>query len=330
MRAVVLTKFGPPEVLQLREVAQPIPKANEVLVKIQATSVFAGDCEIRGLKVGAALKLPIWLYLRFGRPQPVILGQEFAGEIEAVGQAVRRFKPGDQVLAASGFGLGAYAEYVCLPAEAGGLGGALALKPANLTYAEAATIPVGGLEALHFIRLARLQRGERVLINGAGGSIGVMAIQLAKNHGAEVTAVDSAEKLAVLRAIGADHVLDYARDDFTQRGQAYDVILDVVGRSPFARSLKTLTPNGRYLLANPGLAQQLRARLTATGSKQVIQGSARQTAADLEQLKALLEAGHLKPVIDRTYPLEQLAAAHRYVDAGHKKGTVAVTVGPTS
>ena len=327
MKAIVLTKFGPPDVLQLKEVAKPVPKDNEVLVKIRATSVFAGDCEIRGLRFPLALRLPFWVYLSFVRPKPVILGQEFAGEIEAVGKDVRKFKAGDQVFAAAGFGFGAYAEYTCMAAEAGALGGALALKPANLTYAEAATIPVGGLEALHFIRLAKLQRGERVLINGAGGSIGTLAIQLAKNHGAEVTAVDSAEKMDVLRSIGADHVLDFSREDFTQRGQSYDVILDVVGKSPFARSFRALTPTGRYLLANAGLAQQVRAGLTAPGSKQIIQGSGRQTAADLVRLKELLEAGQLKPVIDRTYPLEQIAEAHRYVDQGHKKGNVAVTVG---
>lgn len=209
MKAVVMTKFGPPEVLQLREVEKPVPKDNEALVKIHATTVFAGDCEMRGLKVPVEFRLPIFVYMSFFRPKPVILGQELAGDIEAVGKAVNRFKAGDPVFAATGFGLGAYAQYRCMPVEPGMMGGTLAIKPANLTYAEAAAVPVGGLEALHFDRQANIQSGQRVLINGAGGSIGTMAVQLAQGRGAEVTAVDSTAKLDMLRSIGADHVIDY-------------------------------------------------------------------------------------------------------------------------
>jgi NADPH:quinone reductase-like Zn-dependent oxidoreductase len=326
MKAIVLTKFGPPEVLQLREVEKPVPQDNEVLVKIHATTVFAGDCELRGLKLPVELRLPVWIYMSFIRPKPVILGQELAGEIEAIGKDVSKFKAGDPVFAATGFGFGAYAQYKCMPAEPGALGGALAIKPANLTYAEAAAVPVGGLEAWHFIRQANIQRGQQVLINGAGGSIGTMALQLAKGLGAEVTAVDSTEKLDMLRSIGADQVIDYTQEDFTRRGRAYDVILDVVGKSPFSRSLRSLKPNGRYLLGNPGLSDRFRARMTATGSQQVIHGSGRQSAEDLVFLKESIEAGQLKPVIDRRYPLEQMADAHRYVDQGHKKGNVVVTV----
>jgi NADPH:quinone reductase-like Zn-dependent oxidoreductase len=326
MKAIVLTKFGPPDVLQLREVEKPVPKDNEVLVKIHATTVFAGDCELRSLKVPVELRLPFWIYMRFLRPKPIILGQELAGEIEAVGKEVSKYKAGDAVFAAAGFGMGAYAEYKCMPAEPGAMGGALALKPANVTYAEAAAVPVGGLEALHFVRQGNIQSGQKVLINGAGGSIGTFAVQLAKSYGAEVTGVDSTGKLDMLRSIGADHVIDYTQEDFTQSGRAYDVIFDVVSKSSYSGSLGSLKPNGRYLLGNPGESQRLRARWTAKSGKQVIYGTGRQTAEDLVFLKELIEAGKIKSVIDRRYPLEQMAEAHRYVDTGQKKGGVVITV----
>ena len=326
MQAIVLTRFGPPEVLQLQEVAKPAPQDNEVLVKIHATTVFVADCEIRGLRISLALRLPIMLYLGFLRPKPVILGQELAGEIEAVGKNVSRFKAGDQVYGATSLSLGAYAQYKCMSETPAALGGALALKPANLTYAQAAAAPVGGLEALHFIRQANIQTGQKVLINGAGGSIGTMAVQLAQLRGGDVTAVDSGEKLDMLRSIGAAQVIDYTREDFTRGGQTYDVIMDVVGQSPFSRSLAALKPNGRYLLVNPRLLDRLRAGRSSTGSRQVIIGTGPQKAEDLNYLKDLIEAGQLKPVIDRSYPLEQMADAHRYVDAGHKRGNVVITV----
>jgi NADPH:quinone reductase-like Zn-dependent oxidoreductase len=326
MKAIVWTRFGPPDVLQLQEIEKPVPKDNEVLIRIYATTVFAGDCEMRRLKVPVEFRLPFLIYMSLLRPKPVILGQELAGIIESAGKDVRRFKAGDPVFAATGFGLGAYAEYKCMPAEPGAMGGALAIKPANLSFAEAAAVPVGALEALHFIRIANIQSRQQVLINGAGGSIGTMAIQLARLRGAEVTAVDSAEKLDLLRALGAGRVIDYAREDFTRHGPDYDVILDVVGKSSFSRSLASLQPNGRYLLANPGLSQRLRARWSSTGSRQVIYSAGSQKAEDLVYIKELIEAGQLKPVIDRRYPLEQMADAHRYVDQGHKKGNVVVTV----
>lgn len=326
MKAIVLTRFGPPDVLQLKDVAKPVPKDNEVLIRVHATTAFAGDCEIRGLRIPLALRLPIWVYVSFFRPRPIILGQELAGEIEDTGKDVRQFKAGDQVFATTGFSLGSYAEYKCMPEAPGMMGGTLALKPANLTYTEAAAVPVGGLEALHFIRTTNIQSGEKVLINGAGGSIGTMAVQLAKGRGAEVTAVDHTEKLDMLRSIGADHVIDYTQTDLGQGGRAFDVIIDVVGKSSFSRSLSALKENGRYFLANAGLSQTLRARWTSTGSKQVILGTGSQKAEDLLYLKELIEAGQLKPVIDRCYPLEQMAEAHRYIDQGHKKGNVVVTV----
>lgn len=326
MKAIVMTKFGPPEVLQLQEVAKPVPKDNEVLIRVRATTAFAGDCELRNLKLPLEFRLPLWIYFSFFRPKPVILGQELAGEIEAVGKEVRQFKAGDQVFATTSFSLGSYAEYKCMPEAPGLMGGTLAIKPTNLTFAEAAAVPVGGLEALHFVRRTKIQQGERVLINGAGGSIGTLLIQLAKGHGAEVTAVDSTAKLAMLRSIGADHVIDYTQADFTRGGQTYEVIIDVVGKSSVSRSLRSLSENGRYFLGNPSLSQRLRARRASTGSQQVLQGSSSQRPEDLAYLRELIEAGHLKPVIDRSYPLAQMADAHRYVDQGHKQGNVAVTV----
>ena len=330
MKAIVMTKFGPPEVLQLQDVAKPIPKDNEVLIRVHATTAFAGDCELRSLKLPVEFRLPFWIYLTFFRPRPIILGQELAGEIEAVGKDVRQFKAGDQVFATTSFSLGAYAEYKCMAETPGMMGGALALKPANLTFAEAAAVPVGGLEALHFVRATHIRSGERVLVNGAGGSIGTMVIQLAKGRGAEVTAVDHTEKLDMLRSIGADHVIDYTQADFTQGGQTYDVIIDVVGKSSVSRSLRSLRENGRYFLGNPSLSQRFHARWASSGSKQILIGSGSQRPEDLAHLRGMIEAGQLRPVIDRSYPLERLADAHRYVDQGHKKGNVVVTVEHTA
>jgi NADPH:quinone reductase-like Zn-dependent oxidoreductase len=266
------------------------------------------------------------LYVGVRKPKRVtILGQELAGEIEAVGKDVKLFKEGDQVFAATGFGFGGYAEYTCLPEDPEM--GVLATKPANMTFEAAAAVPVGGLEALHFLRKGDLQSGTKVLINGAGGSIGTIAIQLAKYYGAEVTAVDSTGKLDMLRSIGADHVIDYTQEDFTKSGETYDVILDVVGKSPFSGSIRSLSKNGFYLLANPRLSHMVRGRWTSmTSSKRVISGAASHKTADLLFLKELIEAGKLKTVIDRRYPLEQMAEAHRYVEKGGKKGNVVITV----
>lgn len=327
MKAIVWTKYGPPDVLQLKEVEKPTPKDNEVLIKIYAATVTAGDCELRSLKFPLFLSLPIRLYAGLRRPTRItIIGQELAGEIEAVGKEVTLFKEGDQVFGATGLGFGAYAEYKCLPGvpEAG----VLAIKPANMTYAEAAAVPTGGLEALHFLREANIQSGQKVLINGAGGSIGTFAVQLAKHYGAEVTGVDSTGKLDMLHMIGADHVIDYTHEDFAKSGDTYDVILDVVGKSSFSRSIRSLKQNGRYLIANPGLSQMVRGLWTSmTSSKKVIIGAASQKSEDLIILKELIEAGKIKPVIDRYYPLEQIVEAHRYVETGHKKGNVVIMVG---
>jgi NADPH:quinone reductase-like Zn-dependent oxidoreductase len=328
MKAIVWTKYGPPDVLQLQEVEKPAPKEDEVLIRIYATTAFAGDCELRSLKLPIYYGLPLRLYNGLRKPTRItILGQELAGEIEAAGKDIKRFKEGDQVFGTPGFSMGAYAEYKCLPEEPGEMDGVLAIKPANMSYEEAAAVPVGGLEALHYLRKGNIQKGQKVLINGAGGSIGTFAVQLAKYYGAEVTAVDSTGKLDMLRSIGADHVVDFTQEDFTKSGQAYDVIFDVVGKSSFSGSIRSLKQNGRYLMANPGLSQMVRGRWTSgISDKEVISGSVSYNTENLVTLKELIEAGKIKTVIDRRYPLEQTAEAHRYVETGNKKGNVVITV----
>jgi NADPH:quinone reductase-like Zn-dependent oxidoreductase len=327
MKAIVWTAYGPPDVLQLQEVETPLPKEDEVQIRVHATTVTAGDCEQRSLRLPIWHRIPMRAYVGLKRPGRItILGMELAGEIESVGTDVRRFKVGDQVFGATGFvRMGTCAEVVCLPEEPEG--GALAKKPANMTYEEAAAVPVGGLEALCFLRQGDVQSGQKVLINGAGGTIGIFAIQLAKHVGAEVTAVDSRAKLDTLRSMGADQVIDYTREDFTTRGQNYDVILDVVSKSPFSGSVRSLAENGRYLIANPGLSRVARGRWTSmTSNKHVIPGNASYGTEDLVYLKELIEAEKLKSVIDRTYPLEWTAEAHRYVETGQKVGNVVITV----
>ena len=322
MKAMISTKYGPPDVLQLKEVEKPTPKDNEVLIKIYAATVTAGDCELRSLKIPILLRLPLRIYMGLRKPKRItILGQELAGEIEAVGKEVTRFKKGDQIFAPTFFRFGAYAEYICLPEKYP------VLKPAKMNYEEAATIPTGGINGLHFLRIANVQSGQRVLINGAGGSIGTYAVQIAKSFGAEVTVVDSAEKLAMLRSIGADHVIDYTQEDFTRSGETYDVIIDVAGKSSFSGSVRSLKQNGRYVLGNPSLLGMIRGLWTSkTSEKKVIFESASYRTEDYTFLKELVEAGKIKSVIDRRYPLEQTAEAHRYVETGRKKGNVIITV----
>jgi NADPH:quinone reductase-like Zn-dependent oxidoreductase len=327
MKAVVWTKYGPPEVLQLQEVEKPTPKDDEILVRICATTVMAGDCELRGLKLPLMLSLPMRMWIGLRRPKAnTIPGTELAGEIEAVGKDVTHFKKGDQVFGAAGMGFGANAEYICMPERPGEMEGGVTLKPANMSYEEAATVPFGGRDALHFLRLGKIQSGQKILINGAGGSIGTFAVQLAKLDGAEVTAVDSTGKLDMLRSIGADHVVDYTLEDFTERGEIYDVIFDVIGKISFSRANKALKENGTYLLANP-VSQMIPALWTRlTRGKKVIMQTASGTIEDLIFLRRLIEAGKLRTVIDKSYPLEAIAEAHRYVEAGGKKGNVVITV----
>jgi 2-desacetyl-2-hydroxyethyl bacteriochlorophyllide A dehydrogenase len=324
MKAIIWTTYGPPDGLQFKEVEKPAPKDNQILIRIHATTVTAGDCEVRSLKFPLWLRLPMRIYFGLRKPRETILGQELAGEIEAVGKDVKRFTQGDRVFGATGFSFGAYAEYICLPEEA-----VIATKPSNMTYEEAAAVPTGGLEALHFLRKGNIQSGQKVLINGAGGSIGTIGVQLAKYFGAEVTAVDSTEKLDMLRSIGADHVIDYTQEDFTKSGQTYDVIFDVVGKSSFSDCVKLLNDKGFYLIANPQLSKMVRGRwISWNSSKKVIFETTIQKAEDLNFLKELIEAGKIKTVIDRRYPLDQVPEAHRYVETGEKRGNVIIGVTP--
>jgi NADPH:quinone reductase-like Zn-dependent oxidoreductase len=328
MKAILWTKYGSPDGLQLREVETPSPKEIEVLIKVHAATASQADTEFRRLKLPFLFAIPLRLYLGFTKPTRIrILGTEFAGEIVSTGKEVTRYQLGDQVFGYTGLALGTYAEYLCLPEKPSALASVMAKKPTNITYEEAAAAPFGGLEALHTLRQANIQRGQKVLIVGAGGSIGTYSVQLAKHYGAEVTGVDKAGKLEMLRSIGADHVIDYAREDFTKNGQTYDVILDTIGKSPFSRSLRSLKENGTYLNANPGLFDGIRMRwMSKRSSKRVITWTAGYTTDNLLALKELIEAGTIKPVIDRRYPLEQAAEAHRYVDTGEKKGNVVITV----
>ncbi len=316
MKAIVYTRFGPPEVLHLQEVEQPIPKANEVLIKIYATAVTKEDPDMRASPG----------FNGFLKPRHPILGQELAGEVEAIGRGVTRFKPGDQVFGIDSFG--AYAEYKCMPEN-----GALAIKPANLSYEEAASVPNGALTALPFLRdRGKIQSGQTVLIYGASGSVGAAAVQLAKYYGAEVTGVCSTTNLEWVKSMGADQVIDYTQEDFTENGKAYDIIFDTVGKRSFSECKGALTDEGIYLATVPTPVIMLQALWPAkSGSKKVKFAAtglrpASEKIKDLIFLAELIEAGKIKPVIDRRYPLEQIVEAHRYVEQGHKKGNVVITV----
>lgn len=322
MKAIVATAYGGPEVLQLKEVTKPTPKDNELLIKVHASTVNVGDCRMRSFTVPPLLWLPARLALGFSKPKHPIFGMELAGEVEAVGKAVKRFKPGDQVVASTlTEHFGAHAEYKCLPED-----GAVAAKPQTLTYAEAATLPISAQTALFFLKAANIQPGHTVLINGASGGVGTYAVQLAKSFGAEVTGVCSTSNLALVQALGADRVIDYTREDFTKTGAAYDIIFDAVGTTTFAQCQGALKPNGYYLstvMADAALQQPW---YGLTTGKHLIGGTAVPRPEALAVLTALSEAGRLKPVIDRCYSLDQMAEAHRYVETGRKKGNVVITV----
>jgi NADPH:quinone reductase-like Zn-dependent oxidoreductase len=326
MKAVVTTKYGPPDVLELQEVEKPTPKDNEVLIKIYATTVTAGDCEMRSLELPLGYQLVMRMGFGIRGPRYKIPGSEVAGKIEAIGKDVKQLQVGDQVFGSAGMSFGANAEYICLPEKPGDMEGGVAIKPANMTYEEAATVPFGGRDSLHFLRKGNIQSGQRILINGAGGSIGVFAIQLAKHFGAEVTAVDSTAKLDMLRSLGADHVVDYTKEDFTESGAIYDVIFDVIGKISFSRTKKSIKQDGTYLLANP-VSQMVQALWTRmTSSRKVIMEAAAGTIADLVFLRRLIEEGKIGTVIDQSFPLEEIVEAHRYVEKGGKLGNVVITV----
>ena len=322
MKAIVYERYGPPEVLHLKEVEKPTPKDNEVLIKTHATTVTSGDWRVRSLNVPAGFGLITRLVFGVTRPKQPILGSELAGVVESVGKDVRNFKVGDQVVAFSDTALGCYAEYKCMPED-----GAMAFKPANLTYEEAAALSFGGTTALDFFRRGKLQSGEKVLINGASGGVGTAAVQLARHFGADVTGVCGTSNVELVRSLGARQVIDYTQEDFTQNGETYDVIVDTAGTAPFSRSKASLKEKGRLLMVLGGLPEMLRIPwVSMTSSKKVIAGPASGRAEDLRFLAGLAEAGEFKPVIDRCYPFEQIAEAHRYVDTGRKKGNVVITL----
>lgn len=320
MKAIVCTEYGSPDVMQLKEVEKPIPQGNEVLIKIYATTVTSADLRIR-----KADPFPIRFFYGFKRPKnDTVLGSELAGEIEAVGKNVKQFKVGDPVFAGAGISLGANAEYICLPEE-----GAIVIKPTNMTYEEAAAVPFGTTTSLIFLRdKGKIQRGQEILIYGASGALGTAAVQLAKFFGAQVTGVCSTANLELVKSLGADKVIDYTKEDFTQSGKTYDIVFDTVGKSPFSGCLSSLKNNGLYLRAvHINLFPVLRGLWASiTSSKKVIGGVAIERKEDLIFLKELIESGRMKSVIDRCYPLEQTAEAHRYVEQGHKKGNVVITV----
>jgi len=330
MKAVVYTEYGPPDVLQVKEVEKPTPKDNEVLIKVFATTVNSGDYRMRGSPASTRI-MALLFGMGFGliRPKNTLLGSELAGEIEAVGKDVKVFRKGDQVFGTTGEGFGAYAEYVCMPEEPeGGMEGLLAMKPANMTYEEAAAVPHGATSALSFLRdKGNIQSGQRVLIYGASGGVGTAAVQLAKYFGAEVTGVCSTTNLEMVKSLGADKVIDYTKEDFTKSGQTYDIIYETVGKSSFSRNISSLKKKGIYLAGNFGLLQIVQMLWTSMiGSKKIVFGTASVPNEDLIFLKELIEAGKMKAVIDRRYPLEQIVEAHRYAEKGHKKGNVVITV----
>ncbi|MFF2089845.1 NAD(P)-dependent alcohol dehydrogenase [Paenibacillus sp. NPDC058174] len=296
MKAAICTKYGPPEVIQIQEISMPSVQDNEVLIKLHAATVTPGDCVIRSSKM-----LLMRLFFGISKPRKQILGSELSGTIEEVGSSVTKFKKGDEVFAYRGMKLGAHAEYISLAEH-----GALAIKPAVLTHEEAAAIAFGGTTALHFLRKGKVQAGISVLINGASGSVGSSAVQLAKHFGAEVTAVCGSSNVDWVKTLGADHIIDYTKEDFTKSGKRYDLIFDAVGKSSKSASKAALTANGKFISVKGGLA--------------------RENLEDLLLLKQLVETGAFKPVIDRSFPFEQIAGAHAYVEQGHKKGNVVITL----
>jgi NADPH:quinone reductase-like Zn-dependent oxidoreductase len=321
MKAIVYEEYGPPDVLQLQEVGNRTPKGNEVFIKIFATTVTKYDCWVRSCTAPPGFRL-LMRIASCRKPKKPILGTELAGEIEAVGVDVTRLKLGDQVFGYPGMNLGAYAEYICLPEEA------VALKPANATYEEAASVLQGALTALFFLRKGQIQRGGKILIFGASGGVGSYAVQLAKHHfGAEVTGVCSTTKLAFVKSLGADQVIDYTEVDFTQNARVYDIIFDTVGKTYVSRTKKSVKKHGFYLLATFGLPMLVQLLwLSKTGSQKFVFGTLKEKIEDLIFLKELIEAGVINPVIDRCFPLEQAAEAHRYVEVGRKKGSVVITM----
>ncbi|HNP64146.1 MAG TPA: NAD(P)-dependent alcohol dehydrogenase [Woeseiaceae bacterium] len=321
MKAITYAKYGSPDVLQINEVPKPEPKDDEILIRVRAAEATKADVEMRSFKF--AVKW-FWLPLRiaFGvtKPKRQILGGYFSGEVEALGKSVTRFSVGDQVFGATALRLGAYGEYVALPESF-----AIAPKPGNMSFAEAAAVPLGGFNALHFMRLADIQPGETLLINGAGGSIGLHAVQIAKSMGAEVTAVDGAHKESLLRRMGADHFIDYRQDNFASMGRTYDVVFDMVPGSSYSGCIKILNPKGRYLSGNPRLSKMIRSVFTTRFTDKTARFRfAGETTSDLLTLKEMIEDGRIKSIVDKIYPMEQASDAHRRVETEERLGAVVI------
>jgi NADPH:quinone reductase-like Zn-dependent oxidoreductase len=329
MKAIVYTEYGTPDVLHIKEMEKPTPKDNEILVRIHATSLNVGDLWARNFKAITPSKfsmpLPLWLpsrmYFGITKPRINILGNEFAGVVEAVGKDVKRFKKGDQVFGYRGQSMGANAEYLCMAEN-----GMVTVKPANINYEEAAVIPYGALTALPLLRRVNIQRGQKVLINGASGGIGSAAVQLAKYYGAEVTGVCGTPRLGFVKALGADKVIDYTKEDFTQNGETYDLIFDIMNKSSFEKCKDSLKPNGIYLLASFKMKQLFQMMWTSrTSDRKVICALSMENLEDMELTRKLVEEGKIKAIVDKRFPMERAAEAHCYVESGDKAGSVVIT-----
>lgn len=323
MKAILYTKYGPPEALHVGKAQKPMPGDDQVLVRVHAAEATKADCEMRSFNYAVKwFWLPLRIVLGIRKPRNQVLGGYFAGEIESIGKNVSNFKQGDQVFGSTGFRMGAYGEYLCLPSNY-----TLLSKPHNLTFEESAAVPMGGLNALHFMRKAHIRNKDQVLINGAGGSIGTFAVQIAKSMGAEVTVVDSSIKEAMLRQIGADHFLDYTQEDFTKSGRSYDVIFDMVAGSSYSGCINSLNPGGRYLKGNPRLSDMLKSVLTNLfQNKTVSFAFAGETREELLELKNMIEAGKIKPIVDKIYSMDQAAEAHRRVETEQRLGIVVISI----
>jgi NADPH:quinone reductase-like Zn-dependent oxidoreductase len=327
MKAITYSEYGPPDVLHVSDVENPAPKDDEVLIRVRAAEATKADIEMRSFRFAVQwFWLPMRLALGVRRPRRQILGGYFAGEVESVGKNVTEFSKGDQVYGGTGLRFGAYGEYVALPASS-----TIVAKPANMSFAEAAAVPLGGLNALHFMRLARITAGDTVLINGAGGSIGTHALQIAKSMGAEVTAVDSAIKEDLLRQLGADDFIDYQQDDYTAMGRTYDVIFDMVAGSSYSAAIKILNPNGRYLTGNPRLSVMLRCFWTTRFSDKTASFEfAKETREELNTLRDMIEDGRISPIVDQIYPMERASEAHKRVETEQRLGAIVIEIGDNS
>ncbi|MDW3193375.1 MAG: NAD(P)-dependent alcohol dehydrogenase [Cytophagales bacterium] len=322
MKAILWTKYGPPELLEPGELEKPTPKPDEVLIKIHCATVTAGDCEIRRFQIHPLFWLPLRLIVGITRPKRPLLGQEFSGTIKAVGSEVTTYSPGDKVLASTGMNFGTYCEYRCQKAST-----PMSHIPEGVSFEQATTIPTGGINGLHFLKNADMKAGQHLLINGAGGSIGTYTLQLSKNMGIEVTCVDHATKLEMLTANGADHVLDYEKDDFTEKTGFYDAVIDISGHVQYSRALRSLKPNGTLVLGNPATSQMFRSIWTNLRSKQKVKWDfAGETLENLDYLANLIAKRKVNPVIDKRYPLEGVIEAHQFTETGLKQGNVIINV----